>query len=90
MPPVEPCPERSAPIATWSPDATPGAALRTGRNDLIEQSHQRCSALGLTRIERPDYEPLMRSDLAVARERKEADVISQIRRGARTLEVYGF
>ena len=27
---------------------------------------------------------------AVARERKEADVISQIRRGARTLEVYGF
>ncbi len=61
----------SAPIATWSPDATPGAALRTGRNDLIEQSHQRCSALGLTRIERPDYEPLMRSDLAVARERNQ-------------------
>ena len=38
---------------------------------LIEQSHQRCAALGLTRIERPDYEPLMRSDLTVARERNQ-------------------
>ena len=37
--------------------------------DLIEQSHQRCSAFGLTRIERPEYEPMMRSDLTVARER---------------------
>ena len=36
---------------------------------LIQQSHERCAALGLTRIERPDYEPLMRSDLTVARER---------------------
>jgi len=35
----------------------------------IEESHQRCVALGLSRIERPDYEPLMRSDLVVARER---------------------
>ncbi len=38
---------------------------------LIEQSHQRCAALGLTRIERLDYEPLMRSDLTVARERNQ-------------------
>jgi transcriptional regulator of acetoin/glycerol metabolism len=37
--------------------------------DLIKQSHERCAALGLTRIERPDYEPLMRSDLNDARER---------------------
>ena len=37
--------------------------------DLIEQSHLRCSAFGLTRIERPEYEPMMRSDLTVARER---------------------
>jgi sigma-54 dependent transcriptional regulator, acetoin dehydrogenase operon transcriptional activator AcoR len=36
---------------------------------LIEQSHQRCAALGLKRIERPDFEPLIRGDLAVARER---------------------
>ena len=38
-------------------------------NALIEQSHQRCAALGLNRIERPDFEPLVRSDLSVARER---------------------
>ncbi|WP_066342279.1 sigma-54-dependent Fis family transcriptional regulator [Azohydromonas lata] len=37
--------------------------------DLIKESHERCTALGLTRIERPDYEPLMRSDLNDARER---------------------
>jgi len=39
------------------------------RNALIEQSHQRCSALGLKRIERPDFEPLIRSDLTLARDR---------------------
>ncbi len=39
--------------------------------DLIEQSHLRCSAFGLTRIERPEYEPMMRGDLAVARERNQ-------------------
>ena len=42
---------------------------RAAHLGAIEQSHQRCAALGLTRIERPDYVPLMRSDLAVARER---------------------
>jgi len=36
---------------------------------LIEQSHERCLALGLSRIERPDYAPLGRPDLQVARER---------------------
>ena len=44
----------------------PGAPVRSA---LIEQSHQRCSALGLKRIERPDFEPLVRSDLTVARDR---------------------
>jgi sigma-54 dependent transcriptional regulator, acetoin dehydrogenase operon transcriptional activator AcoR len=39
--------------------------------ELIEQSHQRCAALGLSRIERPDFTPMMRSDLAVARERNQ-------------------
>ena len=47
------------------------AARQAGRVDLIQQSHERCAALGLTRIERPDYEPLMRSDLSVARERNQ-------------------
>jgi len=39
--------------------------------DLIDQSHQRCQALGLSRIERPDHAPLLRSDLGVARERNQ-------------------
>ncbi len=47
------------------------ALSQPGRAELIEQSHQRCSAFGLTRIERPEYEPMMRSDLTVARERNQ-------------------
>ncbi|WP_231010058.1 sigma-54-dependent Fis family transcriptional regulator [Ideonella azotifigens] len=39
------------------------------RTELIEQSHLRCAALGLTRVERPDFEPLLRGDLNIARER---------------------
>ncbi len=39
--------------------------------DLIEQSHQRCAALGLLRIERPDFAPLGRADLAQVRERNQ-------------------
>ncbi len=39
--------------------------------DLIQQSHERCTALGLTRIERPDYAPLLRSDLSVAKDRNQ-------------------
>ncbi len=45
------------------------AEAMTARQALIAQSHQRCRALGLTRIERPDFAPLGRSDLALARER---------------------
>lgn len=41
------------------------------RTELIEQSHLRCAALGLSRVERPDFEPLMRSDLSLARERNQ-------------------
>ena len=37
--------------------------------DTIAQSHERCAALGLRRIERPDHAPLIRADLAAARER---------------------
>jgi len=54
--------------------ATPSAlpVVRSApRADLIEQSHLRSAALGLTRAERPDFEPLMRSDLNVARERNQ-------------------
>ncbi len=56
---------------TWTtPSALP--VLRQGQQtELIEQSHLRCAALGLTRIGRPEFEPLMRSDLSVARERNQ-------------------
>lgn len=51
--------------AGGGPDAAP---VRAG---VIHQSHQRCSALGLSRIARPDYSPLARADLAVVRERNQ-------------------
>lgn len=35
----------------------------------IQQSHERCAALGVSRIERPDFTPVGRADLALARER---------------------
>ena len=37
----------------------------------IDESHERCQALGLSRIERPDFSPLGRSDLSVARDRNQ-------------------
>jgi transcriptional regulator of acetoin/glycerol metabolism len=37
--------------------------------EAIDRSHDRCAALGVSRIERPDFSPLGRSDLNVARER---------------------
>lgn len=58
---------------SWGAAETAGApsAGQAGRVDLIQQSHERCAALGLTRIERPDYAPLLRSDLNVAKERNQ-------------------
>src|SRR5207253_2522777 len=59
---------------TWTtPSAlpVPRQSERTERTELIEQSHLRCAALGLTRVTRPDFQPLMRSDLSVARERNQ-------------------
>jgi transcriptional regulator of acetoin/glycerol metabolism len=37
--------------------------------DSIVRSHERCAALGLSRIERPDHAAMLRADLAVARDR---------------------
>jgi sigma-54 dependent transcriptional regulator, acetoin dehydrogenase operon transcriptional activator AcoR len=54
-----------------SPDTAAAPSRKPGHVDLIQQSHERCAALGLTRIERPDYSPLMRSDLNVAKERNQ-------------------
>jgi transcriptional regulator of acetoin/glycerol metabolism len=39
--------------------------------EVIRQSHQRSAALGLSRGDRRDYDPLIRSDLTVARERNQ-------------------
>ena len=46
-----------------------GLNLGTAHVEKIDQSHERCVALGVSRIERPDHSPLGRSDLAVVRER---------------------
>jgi sigma-54 dependent transcriptional regulator, acetoin dehydrogenase operon transcriptional activator AcoR len=37
--------------------------------EFIEDSHDRCDALGLSRIERPDFSPVGRADLNVLRDR---------------------
>lgn len=59
----------AAQAGSWSTPTALPCMQHPGRTAQIEQSHQRCAALGLTRVERPDFEPLMRSDLSVARER---------------------
>ncbi len=46
-----------------------GLKLGPDHVDTIDQSHERCVALGVSRIERPDHNPLGRSDLTVVRDR---------------------
>ena len=60
-----------ASVNPWAPD--PGALTPSehARAQRIEQSHLRCAALGLSRVERPDFEPMVRGDLALARERNQ-------------------
>jgi len=54
------------------PRTTTGTlATRPPRDEFIERSHQRSAALGLTRSERRDFDPMVRSDLRVARERNQ-------------------
>lgn len=60
-----------APTKSWTTPAALPLTQQPARTEKIEEWHQRCSALGLTRIERPDFEPLLRTDLAVARERNQ-------------------
>ena len=64
---LQPVPSPALPAAAPPAPATPAVP----QAQIIDRSHQRCSALGLTRIERPDYSPLMRADLQVARERNQ-------------------
>jgi sigma-54 dependent transcriptional regulator, acetoin dehydrogenase operon transcriptional activator AcoR len=56
---------------TWTTPSAIGLERQAARAEAIEQSHMRCAALGLARIERPDFEPMMRSDLSAARERNQ-------------------
>jgi transcriptional regulator of acetoin/glycerol metabolism len=56
---------------TWTTPSALPVARQAARAEFIEQSHLRCAALGLSRVERPDFVPLMRSDLSVARERNQ-------------------
>lgn len=44
-------------------------ALSEAHVEAIEHSHERCVALGLSRIELPEFDPLGTADLNVARER---------------------
>ena len=60
----------AAPGAWTTPAAQAGDNV-PARAERIEQSHLRCAALGLSRVERPDFEPMVRGDLAVARERNQ-------------------
>jgi transcriptional regulator of acetoin/glycerol metabolism len=46
-----------------------GLNLDPGHINAIDQSHERCHAFGLSRIERPDLGLIARSDLAIARDR---------------------
>jgi sigma-54 dependent transcriptional regulator, acetoin dehydrogenase operon transcriptional activator AcoR len=60
-------------LATPTPaavDAPPQSAPQQ-RTELIRQSHRRSAALGLSRGERLEFGPMMRSDLVVARERNQ-------------------
>ncbi|HSV36211.1 MAG TPA: sigma-54-dependent Fis family transcriptional regulator, partial [Ramlibacter sp.] len=56
---------------TWTTPSALPFVRQPARAEAIEQSHLRCAALGLTRIERPDFEPLMRCDLSLAMERNQ-------------------
>jgi transcriptional regulator of acetoin/glycerol metabolism len=59
------------PLAREGPEL-PGAppVLAEPRHlEAIARSHERCQALGLSRVDRPDHARLVRSDLAAARER---------------------
>ena len=55
----------------WTTPTAQSAVALPPRAERIEQSHLRCTALGLTRVERPDFEPMVRGDLALARERNQ-------------------
>jgi transcriptional regulator of acetoin/glycerol metabolism len=70
-----PYPQAFGPAGARRATDDPARPIASGLNlapdhvDAIDQSHERCVALGVSRIERPDHAPLGRSDLTVARDR---------------------
>jgi transcriptional regulator of acetoin/glycerol metabolism len=60
-------PSRTA--AARSGAVTDAIAVQPPRVEFIERSHQRSAALGLSRGEKRELDPMIRSDLTVARER---------------------
>jgi transcriptional regulator of acetoin/glycerol metabolism len=62
---------RAHPLSGGWTTPTAQSADAPARAELIEQSHLRCTALGMTRVERPDFEPMIRGDLTIARERNQ-------------------
>jgi transcriptional regulator of acetoin/glycerol metabolism len=54
--------------APWPQGACPPLGDRS-HLDEIARSHERCQALGVSRIEDPDHSPIPRADLAIALER---------------------
>ncbi|MDE2370998.1 MAG: sigma-54-dependent Fis family transcriptional regulator, partial [Burkholderiales bacterium] len=66
MNPTRPAP--AVPASTAAEAATAGVPVRS---EVIRQSHRRSAALGLTRTERLEFGPMLRSDLNVALERNQ-------------------
>jgi sigma-54 dependent transcriptional regulator, acetoin dehydrogenase operon transcriptional activator AcoR len=62
---------RAAPLVAKPRAAQAQAVADPAHASLIEQSHGRCAALGLSRIEQPDPLLLASADLAVTRERNQ-------------------
>jgi sigma-54 dependent transcriptional regulator, acetoin dehydrogenase operon transcriptional activator AcoR len=66
--PSRPATPRRAGDSSFRPIAA-GLQLGTAHVSAIVQSHERCAALGVSRIACPDFTPLGRADLGVAFER---------------------
>jgi transcriptional regulator of acetoin/glycerol metabolism len=56
-------------LGSGSGAASPSALVDTEHLESIARSHERCQALGVSRIEHPDHSPIARADLNVALDR---------------------
>jgi sigma-54 dependent transcriptional regulator, acetoin dehydrogenase operon transcriptional activator AcoR len=71
LPPTVPAHQRPGRLAERERPIAASLGLPEQHLGVIDQSHQRCQAWGLSRIEKPEYAPLGRSDLSVVRERNQ-------------------